>query len=108
MRVIIPMAGRGGRFRAAGYHEPKPLIAVTGADAKDRRPIIEHLLRQFPTSWPKVFVANREHLEQTELGSVLDRLAPGNVTIAIEPHRLGPVHTVFEAARIAPDAIPDG
>lgn len=30
MRVVIPACGRGERFRARGYEEIKPLIAVTG------------------------------------------------------------------------------
>ncbi len=107
MRLIFPMAGQGGRFRAAGYTDPKPLIPVSGRSLQDRRPIIEHLLAQFPAAWPKVFVVNREHLEQSRLGAILEALAPGSVTIAIEPHRRGPVHTLLEAARIAPEALPD-
>ncbi len=101
------MAGSGARFLAAGYTDPKPLITVSWKTPGDRRPVIEHLLAQFPASWPKVFVATHDHLEHTDLGRVLDRLAPGNTTIAIDPHRRGPVHTVIEAARKAPEAFPD-
>ena len=35
INVVIPMAGRGSRFTAAGYTIPKPLIEIDG------RPMIE-------------------------------------------------------------------
>jgi NDP-sugar pyrophosphorylase family protein len=100
MRVIIPMSGRGARFREAGYTTPKPLIEVDG------RPIIAHLLEQFPADWPKVFVCNRDHVAQTPIRSVLERLAPGCTVIGIEPHDKGPVHAVLQAAEVLPDEEP--
>ena len=30
MKILIPMAGRGKRFEAAGYSFPKPLIDING------------------------------------------------------------------------------
>jgi NDP-sugar pyrophosphorylase family protein len=101
MRVVVPMAGMGGRFIAAGYAEPKPLVRIDG------RPVIEHLLAQFPSSWPKTFICNRTHLASSELGPTLERLAPGCSIVAIEPHKQGPVFSVLEAARLMPEALPD-
>ena len=100
MRLIIPMSGRGKRFLDAGYAGPKPLIAVQG------RPIIAHLLEQFPLDWPKVFICNHEHLTQTALRGVLEDLAPGCTIVGIDPHDKGPVHAVLEGARIAPEILP--
>lgn len=32
LNIVIPMAGRGSRFAAAGYADPKPLIEADGVE----------------------------------------------------------------------------
>lgn len=96
------MSGRGTRFLEAGYKEPKPLIPVDG------RPIIAHLLDQFPEEWPKTFVCSREHLVRTPLREVLVSLAPGCTIVPIGEHSKGPVFAVLEACRLAPESVPEG
>jgi NDP-sugar pyrophosphorylase family protein len=92
MQIIIPMAGSGERFRRAGHAEIKPLIAVDG------RPMIEHVVGMFPGEHDFLFLCSQEHLEQTRLRRELERIAPRGVIVGIEPHCLGPVHTVLAAA----------
>jgi NDP-sugar pyrophosphorylase family protein len=100
MQIVIPMAGRGDRFRRAGYQAIKPLIEVDGA------PIIEHVLSMFPGESDFLFICARDHLETTPLRRVLQRLAPAGRIVAIEPHKLGPVHTLLAAAGEVRDDAP--
>jgi len=100
LQVVIPMSGTGERFRKAGYVDPKPLISVGG------KPIIEHLMERFPKDANFVFICNEDHLNQTKLREVLQRLAPQGKIIAIKPHKLGPVHAVLEASSVIDDTLP--
>jgi NDP-sugar pyrophosphorylase family protein len=100
MQVIIPMSGRGARFERAGYSDIKPLIEVDG------RPIIEHVVNMFPGEHDFLFICARDHLETTRLRTVLEGLAPGGQIVAIDPHKLGPVHSALEAAQYIKDDEP--
>lgn len=88
------MSGFGERFRRVGYTVPKPLIEIDG------KPIIEYVVEMFPGAEDFVFVCNRDHLADADLGmaDVLDRIAPGSTVVPIAPHKRGPVHAVLEAA----------
>ena len=88
MHIVVPMAGAGTRFIRGGYTQPKPLIRVDG------RPMIEHVVNLFPGESRFTFLCNREHLEQSPMRLELERIAPGCVVRGIEPHKLGPVHSV--------------
>lgn len=94
MQVVIPMSGFGERFRRAGYTMPKPLIEV------DEKKIIEYLVDMFPKDSRFVFICNREHLETPEYGmrQTLESYCPNAEIVAIEPHKLGPVNAVLQAA----------
>ncbi len=94
------MAGSGARFARAGYQTLKPLIEVDGL------PMIEHVVRLFPGERDFLFICARNHLEETPLRSVLERLAPGAAIAAIEPHKFGPVHTALAAAEWIKDTQP--
>ncbi len=92
MKIVIPMSGSGERFKRAGYALPKPLIEVEG------RPIIAHVLDLFPGEQDVLFICNRVHLEAPEfdMAETLRRCCPSAEIVAIEPHRLGPVHAVAQ------------
>lgn len=91
MQIIIPMSGTGSRFVRAGYRDLKPLINVEGM------PIIEHVVSMFPGESDFLFVCTTEALEKTPLREVLTRVAPSGRIVAIQPHKLGPVHAVLQA-----------
>lgn len=99
MRVIVPMAGFGDRFRRAGYTAPKPLIDVDG------RPMVEHVLDLFEGETDIWCIVNEEHLATSALGDVLARR--GARIVAIAPHKLGPVQTVLAAVARDPAIIAD-
>lgn len=88
MKVIIPMAGMGKRFIAAGYQTPKPLIEVNGM------PVAEHVIRNFSAADDFVFGINQEHSSGTEIRGLLKRLAPVSRTVVMPYQTGGPVATV--------------
>ena len=88
MKIIIPMSGIGKRFIDAGYERPKPLVRVNG------KPIIEHVVSAFPGDHDFIFICNREHLDNTDMWSVLKKVKPTSKIVCIEPHKKGPVFAV--------------
>lgn len=100
MQIVVPMAGAGDRYRRAGHTAPKPLIEIDG------RPMIEHVVAMFPGESRFLFICNRDHLASTNLRAALERLVPGCRIAAIDPHKLGPVHTVLAAESLVDDEEP--
>ena len=95
MKIIIPMSGLGKRFVAAGYADPKPLIQVDG------KPIIKHVMDLFPGETEIHCICNREHIETTNMRSVLEGY--GATVHVIESHTLGPVHATLQIANLIAD-----
>ncbi len=93
MQIVIPMSGFGERFRKVGYTVPKPLIEVDG------KPIIQHVVEMFPGESDIIFICNRDHLNEQEyrMREILNAIAPEGRILAIDPHKLGPVHAVLQA-----------
>lgn len=93
LNIVLPIAGRGSRFAAAGYAQPKPLIPVRG------RPMIELVVENLRPARAHrvVFVALREHLERWDIGSVLARAAPGCAIVPVDTVTEGAACTVLLA-----------
>jgi NDP-sugar pyrophosphorylase family protein len=100
MQIVIPMTGRGSRFLAAGYRDPKPLIEVDG------KPIIEHIIRQFPGADDFLFICANDHLASTPLRATLERVAPKGRIVGVEYEKRGPVWAVLQASAHIDDARP--
>ena len=71
MNVLIPMAGAGSRFAAAGYTFPKPLIDVNG------KPMIQVVVDNLNVESHFIFLVQKEHYEKYNLKSVLNLISPG-------------------------------
>lgn len=71
MNVLIPMAGAGSRFAAAGYTFPKPLIDVNG------KPMIQAVVENLGLDANYIFVVQKEHREKYSLDTMLNMIAPG-------------------------------
>lgn len=69
--VLIPMAGAGSRFKQEGYKLPKPLIDVNG------KPMIQWVVENLNIDGNYVFVVQKEHYENFNLGTILPLIAPG-------------------------------
>lgn len=94
MQIVIPMSGFGERFRRAGYTVPKPLIEIDG------KPIIAHVIDMFPGEKDFTFICNKDHLNTAEyrMREILSAYCPTGKIIAVDPHKLGPVHAVMLAS----------
>ena len=88
MKIVIPMSGRGNRFLKAGYSAPKPLLMIDG------KPMIEHVVNMFPGENEFLFICSKDHIQETNMKNILQRIAPKGKIITIDPHKKGPVYAV--------------
>ena len=85
------MSGMSNRFIAAGYDIPKYLIEVDG------KTVIEHIIDLYPKDTEFVCIMNRKHHDETYAPGLLLQILSGGSTIhVVEPHKLGPVHSVLQ------------
>ena len=78
LNVLIPMAGAGSRFAAAGYTFPKPLIEV------GNRPMIQVVVENLNIEANYHFIVQREHYEKYNLKYLLNLIAPGCNIVQVE------------------------
>lgn len=73
LNIVVPMAGLGSRFAAAGFSEPKPLIPVFG------RPMIEQVIHNLRPEGAHrfIFICLRAHDNSHGLKGRLQVMAPG-------------------------------
>lgn len=91
MKIVIPCAGNGQRFKDEGYKEPKPLIDVCGKSMITR--VIESLYPQYLNNPTKVIVVSRA--EHNVPDSVLGDTK--GIVIRLNHETEGAVQTVLEA-----------
>jgi len=75
MNVLIPMAGAGSRFEAAGYTFPKPLIEVDG------KPMIQVVVENLNIDAKHIFIVQKEHYEKYNLRYLLNLITNNNCDI---------------------------
>jgi len=70
MKLLIPMAGEGSRFKKEGFILPKPLIFVKG------KHMIERVLENFSglEISEYIFICRREHEEKFKITQVLNNI----------------------------------
>jgi NDP-sugar pyrophosphorylase family protein len=100
MKILIPMAGLGSRFRLSNYDTPKPLIVVNG------KTLVEHSISSLNMDGDFIFVTrkfdNPEHNEQ--LSRILKGLKPNSIEICINSPTRGAVETcLFARSQINTD-----
>jgi len=101
LQIVIPMAGRGQRFRDAGYDTPKPLIELDGCS------LIEIVVANItPTRSHRIIVcALAEHLADGSLERTLRNVAPEVEVVVVDAVTDGPAATVeLATALLDPDA----
>ena len=96
LNIVLPIAGRGSRFAAAGYALPKPLIPVHGV------PMIEVVVNNVRPRQPHsfTFLALQEHLDDFDLGNTLQLIAPGCTIIPVTEVTEGAACTVLLAREV--------
>jgi len=77
MKILIPMAGEGSRFKKEGYTFPKPLIDVNG------KPMIQCVVENLDFDAEYIFLVRKEHLEEYEISSLLDVITNGRSTVVV-------------------------
>ncbi|MCF6276330.1 MAG: glycosyltransferase family 2 protein [Candidatus Magasanikbacteria bacterium] len=67
LNIIIPMAGKGSRFRDVGYTFPKPIIDIKG------KTMIEVVINNLKPDCDHkfIFICQREHYEKYDLYNIL-------------------------------------
>jgi HAD superfamily hydrolase (TIGR01509 family) len=78
LNVLIPMAGAGSRFAAAGYTFPKPLIEVRG------KPMIQTVVENLNMEANYIFIVQKEHYEKYSLNYLLNLIAPGCKIVQVD------------------------
>jgi len=78
MNIVIPMAGRGSRFEAAGFTFPKPLIDVS------HKPMIQVVVENLNFDGRHIFVVLKEHVEKYALKYLLPLICGDNGCEIIE------------------------
>lgn len=78
MNILIPMAGAGSRFEAAGYTFPKPLIDVNGT------PMIQTVVENLNVEGTFIFVVQKSHRVKYNLDSMLNLIAPGCKIVEVD------------------------
>jgi HAD superfamily hydrolase (TIGR01509 family) len=71
MNVLIPMAGAGSRFAAAGYTFPKPLIEVNG------KPMIQVVTENLNVEAHFIYIVQKNHYDKYNLKQLLNLISPG-------------------------------
>lgn len=91
MNIVIPMAGHGSRFSAAGYTMPKPLIDVKG------KAMIQRVVENIGIKARFIFIVQEEHYNKYYLQILLNAIAPGCVIIPIKGVTEGAACSVLTA-----------
>ncbi len=65
MTIVIPMAGQGSRFQAAGYSFPKPLSDV------NHKPMIQVVTDNLALDGRHIFLVLKEHFDKYSLKYLL-------------------------------------
>lgn len=74
LNILIPMAGRGSRFKTSGYTVPKPLIPI------EDKPMIQHAVDTLGVKGNYIFICQKEH----DLADQLKELYKGCDVIEID------------------------
>jgi len=91
LNIVIPMAGAGSRFVAAGYADPKPLVPLHGVPMI--RLVIENLRPEQEHRF--IFLCQQAHLQAYDLAAKLQRWAPGSEVIQLQGLTEGAACTVL-------------
>jgi dTDP-glucose pyrophosphorylase len=105
LRIVLPMAGKGQRFRDKGYGEPKPLIPV------DRGPMLKlacsslSFFRRFPRE-NIIAIVRREDEQSHGITKQLRGILGDSIQVLIDPSPRGAATTVLVAKNLINDERP--
>ena len=94
MNVLIPMAGAGSRFAAAGYTFPKPLIEVNG------KPMIQVVTENLNVEAHFIYIVQKEHYDKYNLKQLLNLISPGCDIVQVDSLTEGAACTTLLAKEL--------
>ena len=94
MNVLIPMAGAGSRFEAAGYTFPKPLIEIAG------KPMIQVVTENINVDAHHIYICQESHYNKYNLNSVLSLISPGCDIVLVDGITEGAACTTLLASEL--------
>ena len=99
MKILIPMAGEGSRFRDEGYTFPKPLVEVDG------NPMIQTVVENLDFNAEYIFLVRESHIkEYSGIIGTLDKITNGNFKyISVESLTEGAACTALLAKKYIND-----
>lgn len=100
LRVIIPMAGAGKRFKEAGYSFPKPIIDIKG------KPMVQWVIENINVEGKFIFTLLKEDFEKYHLRYLLNLLVPNCEIITLKKPTQGAVLSILEAEHLFNDDYP--
>jgi HAD superfamily hydrolase (TIGR01509 family) len=100
LNVLIPMAGAGSRFSAAGYTFPKPLIDVRN------KPMIQVVVENLNIEANYIFIVQKEHYEKYNLKYMLNLIAPGCRIVQVDGMTEGAACTTLLAKEFIDNDLP--
>ncbi len=95
LQIVIPMAGLGQRFKAAGYKEPKPLIKIMN------KPMIQWVVENIRLSkkpYQVSFICNKEHIDLYGMDELLKKLEPSAAIVELSSVTEGAACTILVAS----------
>lgn len=101
LNIVVPMAGAGNRFVAAGYSDPKPLIRIHGVPMI--RLVIENLTPREEHRF--IFICQQAHILKFDLVDKLRNWAPGSALVPLRQLTEGAACTVLCAKPLIDDEV---
>lgn len=94
LTIVVPMAGAGSRFAAAGHRVPKPLIKAHGVE------MIRYVIHNLTPARPHrfVFIVQGAHVRDFDVANQLAEWAPGSRVVQIAGMTDGAARTVLAGA----------
>lgn len=102
INIVVPMAGKGSRFKTEGFPMPKPLIPVKN------KPMIQLVIDNLKPRRPHrfIFICLEEHLADHNLENLLKTWAPGALVIPLKEVTEGAACTVLLAEKFINNSTP--
>ena len=94
MKILIPMAGLGSRFKLENFATPKPLIRVDG------KALVQHSIESLGLEGDYIFITRKfeDELFNQELSALLQSLRPNSLEICLSYTTRGATETCLAAA----------
>lgn len=100
MKVLIPLAGNGSRFKEAGYSEPKPFIPVNGLS------MIESVVFDLGIENEYIFIINTNQISEQEFRRKIDSPALVYKILTVDHVTEGPACTALIAKELINNEAP--